>query len=248
MSYIVMLMMIVIVLFAIRLLRREKRSLDAMYGHAGGRRRRLGMMTKSRRRRIIRDRALCRADGLGGDRVLPDLLDDLDLVQAGYAVVRLAAGLFPRPADARELSQCVVRRGGIRLDAIRDLVAEAADLAAQLDHHRHHVDVPLRAVRLGDRLRRVALPDPVRDAHVPASHAAHDSADRRRRAAVTLLLGARPARLQNWPHPDLFPHHAALRGVDDQELHRRGPARRSSRRRRSSAPRAGARCSRSCCR
>lgn len=34
MSYIVMVMMIVIVLFAIRLLRREKRSLDAMYGQA----------------------------------------------------------------------------------------------------------------------------------------------------------------------------------------------------------------------
>jgi hypothetical protein len=31
MSYIVMLLMIVIVLFAIRLLRREKRSLDKMY-------------------------------------------------------------------------------------------------------------------------------------------------------------------------------------------------------------------------
>ena len=35
MSYIVMLMMIAIVLVAIRLLRREKRSLDAMAGHAG---------------------------------------------------------------------------------------------------------------------------------------------------------------------------------------------------------------------
>jgi multiple sugar transport system permease protein len=34
MSYIVMVMMIVIVLFAIRLLRREKRSLDTMYGQA----------------------------------------------------------------------------------------------------------------------------------------------------------------------------------------------------------------------
>src|SRR6266498_6160638 len=34
MSYIVMLLMIVIVLVAIRLLRSEKRSLDAMYGHA----------------------------------------------------------------------------------------------------------------------------------------------------------------------------------------------------------------------
>jgi len=36
MSYIVMLLMIVIVLAAIRLLRREKRALDAMYGQAGG--------------------------------------------------------------------------------------------------------------------------------------------------------------------------------------------------------------------
>jgi multiple sugar transport system permease protein len=36
MSYIVMLLMIVIVLAAIRLLRREKRSLDAMYGSAAG--------------------------------------------------------------------------------------------------------------------------------------------------------------------------------------------------------------------
>jgi hypothetical protein len=35
MSYIVMLLMIVIVLFAIRLLRREKQSLDTMYGQAG---------------------------------------------------------------------------------------------------------------------------------------------------------------------------------------------------------------------
>jgi hypothetical protein len=35
MSYIVMLLMIVIVLFAIRLLRREKRSLDTMYAVAG---------------------------------------------------------------------------------------------------------------------------------------------------------------------------------------------------------------------
>jgi hypothetical protein len=37
MSYIVMLLMIVIVLLAIRLLRREKRSLDLMYGGAAGR-------------------------------------------------------------------------------------------------------------------------------------------------------------------------------------------------------------------
>ena len=34
MSYIVMVLMVVIVLFAIRLLRREKRALDAMYGNA----------------------------------------------------------------------------------------------------------------------------------------------------------------------------------------------------------------------
>ena len=47
MSYIVMLLMIVIVLIAIRLLRREKRALDAMYAQ-----REAGGMTKSRRRRI----------------------------------------------------------------------------------------------------------------------------------------------------------------------------------------------------
>ena len=49
MSYIVMVMMIVIVLFAIRLLRREKRSLDAMYGQAA--REAAGRMTRTKSRR-----------------------------------------------------------------------------------------------------------------------------------------------------------------------------------------------------
>ena len=100
-------------------------------------------------------------------------------------------------------------------------------LIALRNSHRHrvHLDVARGAVRLGDRLRRVALPHPLRDAHVPAAHAAHDSADRRRRAAVALLFGARPARHHVRADPDLLPHQPALRGVDDQELHRRGAAR-----------------------
>ena len=128
MSYIVMLMMIVIVLLAIRLLRREKQSLDAMYAAA---RQAAGMMRQVPASANDCDRALCRAHGLGCRRVLPDLLDDLDLVQAGYAVVRLAAGLLPASADAGELSQRLVRRRGVCRHAVRDLLAEAADLAAR---------------------------------------------------------------------------------------------------------------------
>ena len=48
-------------------------------------------------------RPLRRAQRLGADRVLSDLLDGVDLVQAGQPVVLLAAGLLPRPADARQL-------------------------------------------------------------------------------------------------------------------------------------------------
>ena len=140
-------------------------------------------------------------------------------------MVRLAARLFPRPANPRQLSQRLVRRRGIRRDPIRHFLAEAADLAAQLDRHRDHLHLPGRAVRIGDRLRRLALPDPVRSAHVPAPDAAHDPADRDRGAAVALLFGARPARHQARADPDLFPHQPALRGVDDQELHRRSAAR-----------------------
>src|SRR5215210_6006731 len=54
---------------------------------------------------------------LGGDCVLSDLLDRLHLVQGGHAMVRVAAGLFPEPADARQLPQRLVRRRGIRRHA-----------------------------------------------------------------------------------------------------------------------------------
>ena len=71
MSYIVMLLMIVIVLFAIRLLRREKQSLDAMYGQR--REQEAAGDDQVAAPPNDRDRALRRAHGLGADRVLPDL-------------------------------------------------------------------------------------------------------------------------------------------------------------------------------
>src|SRR6476659_1088624 len=171
------------------------------------------------------DRALCPAHGLGCHRVLPDLLDDLDLVQTGYAVVRLAAVLLPASADAVELPQCLVRRRGVCRHPIRDRLAEAADLAVELDHHRRHRDALVGIVRIGDGLRGLALPHLVRDAHVPAAHAAHDSADRDRGAAVALLFHPRSARFDDRTDPHLLPHDAALRGVDDEKLHRRGSTR-----------------------
>src|SRR5262249_25047653 len=79
MSYLVMVLMIVIVLFAIRC--------------CGGKSSRSTRCTPGRRRPADaevpastndRDHALRPAHGLGRDRVLPDFLDDLDLVQAGY--------------------------------------------------------------------------------------------------------------------------------------------------------------------
>ncbi len=44
-------------------------------------------------------------------------------------------------------------------------------------------------------------------------------------AALALLLRARPARQHARTDPDLLHHQPALRGVDDQELHRRSAAR-----------------------
>ena len=66
---------------------------------------------------------------------------------------------------------------------------------AQLADHLLQRDLPGGVVRRGDRLRRVALPHPVRGADVPAPDAADDPADRVRRAAVALLFRDRPARL-----------------------------------------------------
>ena len=54
------------------------------------------------------------------------------------------------------------------------------------------LDVSVGAVRLDHRLRRIALPHSVRSAHVSASDAAHDSADRRswrRCRSITRRIG-----------------------------------------------------------
>ena len=184
-SYVAMMLMIVIVLLAIKLLRREK--------HASTR------CTCRRSRRDDQDAAPPRQVGhplrdprrVGADRVLPDLLDDRDVVQDRRPVVRLAAGVLSRPADACELHERLVRRAGIRPDPVHPVAAEAADCAAQLDRRLVHVDVSRGRLRRRDRLRRVAPPHPVGGADVPAPDAAHDPADRVRRAAVALLFGDR---------------------------------------------------------
>ncbi len=99
-SYVAMMLMIVIVLLAIRLLRREKRALETMYSRSeGAADAGIGMTTIATAPVGIRP-ALPRAERLGRRRLVSDLLDGRDLVQAGHAMVRLAAGLLPRSADA----------------------------------------------------------------------------------------------------------------------------------------------------
>ena len=74
-SYVAMMLMIVIVLLAIRLLRREKRALDAMYAKPEPDGAADDQVPK--RRRITHDRALRASQRVGDRRVLPDLLDGL---------------------------------------------------------------------------------------------------------------------------------------------------------------------------
>src|SRR4029079_3303300 len=140
-------------------------------------------------------------------------------------VVRVAAGLFSGPTDAGQLHECLVRRGGICPDAICNLVPDTAGLALELNGHRIYLHFPCDRIRLRSRLRRLALPDPVGSPYVSASDAAHDPANRGRRAAVAILFGARPARHPDWADHGLSPDHAPLCRMDDQELHRRSTTR-----------------------
>src|SRR5262249_55722257 len=152
---------------------------------------------------------------MGHHRPLPDLLDDRDLVQAGHAMVRVAAGLFPASADVGKLPQRLVWRRRICRHAIRHLFAKAACLIAELVRHRGGLHTALGAFGVGAGLWRLALPYAFRGAHVPVAHPAHDPADRDRGPAIALLLRSRPARLSYRAHTDLFPDHAALRRMDD---------------------------------
>jgi ABC-type glycerol-3-phosphate transport system permease component len=74
-----------------------------------------------------------------------------------YAATQYAISSQKPLISLRNSVVCVAGRGAICRHAICDLVAKAADLAAQLGGDRHHLDAAGRAVRIGDRVRRVAL-------------------------------------------------------------------------------------------
>jgi multiple sugar transport system permease protein len=104
MSYIVMLLMIVIVLIAIHLLRRE----NACKGRGG-----LNDGHQIPPSSDFRNRSLCDPEHLGCRCLFSDLLDGLNVIQAGHPMVRVAAGLFSGPADADQLHECLARRRAI---------------------------------------------------------------------------------------------------------------------------------------
>src|SRR5262249_18692559 len=109
--------------------------------------------------------------------------------------------------------------------ADRPFAADPVSGAAQQLDPGVRRDDARRTLRLDYRLCRVALPAVVRDPNVPTLDAAHGAADRCRPAPVFVFFLYRAARFDGRARGHVFPDQPALRGMDDEELYRRGAAR-----------------------
>ena len=224
MSYIVMVMMIVIVLFAIRLLRREKRSLDS-HVRPGGRARGRGMMSKSRRRRIA---AILRYAALTAWAVIA-FFPIFWMISTSFKPdtqwFAWPPFYFPHPptlsnylnvwfgAEEYAATQYAISSQKPLISLMNStIIAGTSTLLSVLFGSVLAYGVSRYRILSETRMFQLLMLRMIPPIVIVAPLSLYYS-------ALGLL------ELDDRADPDLLPHHPALRRVDDQELHRRGPAR-----------------------